>query len=57
MTRHDENVRSAESFVRDVLKNCFHQKADDAVVRAVAEKVSKVVPVTRLVAARETAKL
>ena len=44
MARNEENLRSAEQFVRDVLERNFGQKVDNDRLRAAAEKLCKAIP-------------
>lgn len=45
MTKKQQIIANAESFVRDVVSKDFGQTIDDAKVRTIARQVSKAIPV------------
>jgi len=44
MARNDENLKSAEDFVRETLERNFGQKVDKDRLRVAAEKLCKAIP-------------
>lgn len=44
MARNDENLKSAEDFVRQTLEKNFGQKVDKDRLREAAEKLCKAIP-------------